>query len=48
MVSLASSRWGESWEAAPMDHVEEIGWSIGSNASAVYERIVLGLAAKGL
>jgi pimeloyl-ACP methyl ester carboxylesterase len=48
VVPLSRAPWGESFTVIRMDHVDQIGWLTSMNAPRFYEKIVRGLAERGL
>jgi triacylglycerol lipase len=48
LVPASSQRWGEILVECDADHWGQIGWSIGNDPADIYDRILVGLAARGV
>jgi triacylglycerol lipase len=48
LVPASSQRWGEILFECDADHWGQIGWSLGNDPADIYDRILVGLAARGV
>jgi hypothetical protein len=48
LVPASSQRWGEILLEYDADHWAQIGWSAGRDPTDMYDRILVGLAARGV
>jgi triacylglycerol lipase len=48
LVPVASQRWGEILLECDADHWGQVGWTVGRHPADIYDRILVGLAERGV